>query len=131
MEPSFPSSDGHLSTSNKQQNKDGHATLADVHALNGEADQVPLEYCPPTEQQIEGAIQQFIDSVNKDAVCDLASRHNGGKACKIIKKGNGSFNVCFFVRFDAEGKTQVIRIPIEPVVRHAWQKVLSEVATLR
>ncbi|EFY93995.1 phosphotransferase [Metarhizium robertsii ARSEF 23] len=123
----FGSSDSQLSAS-EQQNKEGHATSTDT---NGRVDQIPSDHYPATEQQIEATIQQFIDSINTDAVCDLASRHNGGKACKIVTKDNGSFNVCFFVQFDAGEETQVVRIPIKPVIRDAWQKVLCEVTTLR
>ncbi|KAF5615665.1 phosphotransferase enzyme family [Fusarium tjaetaba] len=86
---------------------------------------------PPTEQQLEARIKGFIDSIDKDAVCRLASRHNSHKSCRVVGHDRGSFNVCFFVLFDAENVTWVVRIPLEPVVCDAWAKVQSEVATMR
>lgn len=86
---------------------------------------------PLTAQQVEDSIQEFIASINNAAVCDLASRYNGGKRCRVIDQRNGSFNVCFFVFFDIESVTWVLRIPVEPVVSNAWAKVVSEVATIR
>ncbi|KID95212.1 phosphotransferase enzyme family protein, partial [Metarhizium majus ARSEF 297] len=86
---------------------------------------------PPTEQQVEDDIQKFFLSIDKAAVCDLASRYNGGKSCRIVDQRNGSFNICFFVIFDVENVTWILRIPIHPVVNNAWAKVVSEVRTLK
>lgn len=107
---------------------------ADKHTANAETEYNSPNHFPPSEQQTKHATQQFISSININAVCDLASRYTGGKQCKIVKKDHdycGSFNVCFFVHFDAENKTYVLRIPIIPVVRHPWKKILSETATMR
>lgn len=90
----------------------------------------PYPY-PLTPQQVENSIQAFIASINKSAICALASRHNGGKCCKIVDQRNGSFNICFFVLFDTEDVKWVVRIPIEPVVSNAWAKVVSEVTTIK
>ncbi|KAG5752056.1 hypothetical protein H9Q72_006778 [Fusarium xylarioides] len=86
---------------------------------------------PPTEEQLEARIEEFIDSIDKDAVCRLASRHNSHRSCRVIGHDRGSFNVCFFVLFDTQNVTWVVRIPLEPVVCDVWAKVQSEVATMR
>jgi hypothetical protein len=44
---------------------------------------------------------------------------------------NGSFNVCFFVEFYTVATAWVVRIPIEPVVHRAWEKLQSEVYTMQ
>lgn len=55
----------------------------------------PLTYNQKVEAQ-----KAFIEAIDPDAVCRLASLHNGGKPCHIFKeKAHGSFNVCFFVEF--------------------------------
>lgn len=118
------------SSTSEQQNKERGAISIDECLTNGGVDQIPSDHYPPTEQQIEATIQQFINSINTDAVCDLASKYNGGKTCKIISKDNGSFNICFSVHFEADNKTHIVRIPIKPVVRDAWQNVICEVTTL-
>ncbi|RSL41971.1 hypothetical protein CEP54_015649 [Fusarium duplospermum] len=41
----------------------------------------------------------------------------------------GSYNVCFFARFD--DRTWVVRIPIQPVIHNVWGKLQSEVCTMR
>ncbi|KAH0598331.1 hypothetical protein MHUMG1_03628 [Metarhizium humberi] len=80
--------------------------IPDVQADHGAPNTFPL-----TAQQVEDTIRDFIDSISKAA-------------------RNGSFNICFFILFDAD-VTWVVRIPIEPVTRNAWAKVVSEVTTIR
>lgn len=96
-----------------------------------QVDQSAPHTYPLTEQQVEDSIQAFIDSIDKTAVCDLASKHKGGSPCRIVDQRNGSFNICFFVLFDDGNVTWVLRIPIVPVTSSAWAKVVSEVATTR
>lgn len=86
---------------------------------------------PPTAEQLEERITKFINSIDEDAVCRLASHHNRHSPCSIIRHDRGSFNVCFFVHFDGDDVTWVVRIPLEPVVHNMWEKVQSEVTTMR
>ncbi|KND86811.1 hypothetical protein TOPH_08580 [Tolypocladium ophioglossoides CBS 100239] len=82
-------------------------------------------HCPPfplAPEKIDERVEEFIASIDKGAVCRLASHITG--------QGNGSFNVCFFTRFD-DGTTWVVGIPLEPVIEGGWTKVQSEVATMR
>ncbi|KAK0613147.1 kinase-like domain-containing protein [Bombardia bombarda] len=72
----------------------------------------------------------FIDSIDKDAICALASKHNGGLSCNIRCQSNGSFNVCFVVDF-SDGTTRLVRLPLEPAVHDVWDKVCSEVYTMQ
>lgn len=97
----------------------------------GQLDQRPPHLYPLTAHQVEDTIRQFIDSINKATVCESASRFNDGRTCKVVDQQNGSFNICFFILFDAENVTWVLRIPIAPVVNNAWSKVVSEVTTIR
>ncbi|GAB1317840.1 hypothetical protein MFIFM68171_08050 [Madurella fahalii] len=86
---------------------------------------------PPTAKQIEEGLKAFIDSIDPDAVCKLASLHNSSKACRIFRDpANGSYNVCYFVEFE-DGTKWVVRIPLEPYISNIWDKVQSEVATIR
>jgi hypothetical protein len=77
---------------------------------------MPKEVFPPTENQIKNSIEKFINNIDKAAVCDLASRYNGGKTCRLTKQQHGGFNVCFLVQFEEESAIWVWRIPIAPVV---------------
>ncbi|KND86221.1 hypothetical protein TOPH_09163 [Tolypocladium ophioglossoides CBS 100239] len=90
----------------------------------------PLELRPPSDKQIKQQINNFIDSIDKDAICALASKHNGGLSCDIRCQSKGSFNVCFVVDF-SDGTTRLVRLPLEPAVRDVWDKVRSEVYTMQ
>lgn len=84
-----------------------------------------------TEDQINQSKKEFILSLDPEAVCALASRFNNGKPCQIVRKDNGSFNVCFVVEFERDGPKWVVRIPLVPVLDNPWEKIISEVATVR
>ncbi|RSL66087.1 hypothetical protein CEP54_003915 [Fusarium duplospermum] len=89
------------------------------------------DHFPLTEEQLEEKIDKFVDCLDEDAICRLASQHNGQKPCRVVGRDRGSFNVCFFIHFDEDGMRWVVRIPLEPVVQNAWDKVQSEVTTMR
>ncbi|KAM4063675.1 phosphotransferase enzyme family protein [Hirsutella rhossiliensis] len=86
---------------------------------------------PLTSEQLKTREEEFISSIDRDAVCALASRYNHQKPCRIINSARGSFNVCFFVHFYTTGTKWVVRIPIEPAIYNVWEKLQSEVATMR
>ncbi|KHN93712.1 phosphotransferase enzyme family protein [Metarhizium album ARSEF 1941] len=87
---------------------------------------------PFSPDEIDDQCQEFIDSVDEDEVCALASLYNNQKPCRIASRpASGSFNVCFFVEFFTENKTWVVRVPIEPAIKDTWAKVQSEVATMQ
>lgn len=87
---------------------------------------------PPTHEQSQAKIKAFIDSIDPDAVCRLASRFHDSKSCRIFRNAaNGSFNVCLFVEFPENDTRWVVRIPLAPSVYNVWDKVQSEVATMR
>ncbi|KAK0632513.1 hypothetical protein B0T14DRAFT_550025 [Immersiella caudata] len=91
-----------------------------------------MDSFPPTAEQIEeGLFQAFIDSINPNDICKLASRHNSSKTCRIFRDPvNGSYDVSYFVEFE-DGTKWVVRIPLEPYICNVWDKVQSEVATVR
>lgn len=51
----------------------------------------------------------FIDSLDPAAVCALASQHNNEKACRVVKRDSGSFNVCLLLRRLPARRAQVDR----------------------
>ncbi|KAK3298762.1 kinase-like domain-containing protein [Chaetomium fimeti] len=92
------------------------------------------EFPTMTDDQYRRLKNDFIESLDPNAVCALASKHNRGRPCRVVAKASGSFNVCFFVEFDGKGPEWAVRIPIEPafeLLENAWIKVQSEVATMR
>ncbi|KJZ68785.1 hypothetical protein HIM_11829 [Hirsutella minnesotensis 3608] len=112
------------------QDKEDDPAATDGQVSSAQIEQEASIFFPLTEEQVEAKNSTFIDSIDKDAVCHVASKHCGGGACSIIDENQGSFNICFFVRFESNEKTWVLRIPIVPMVRDAWGKLLSEVTTM-
>ncbi|OIW23247.1 hypothetical protein CONLIGDRAFT_719350 [Coniochaeta ligniaria NRRL 30616] len=81
-------------------------------------------------QKKEEHVNVFIDSIDPNVACSLASRHRGSKPCRLFQKAaNGSYNVCYFVELPDDGTRWVVEIPLVPTVRNVWDKVQSEVAT--
>ncbi|KAM3497916.1 hypothetical protein MY10362_008745 [Beauveria mimosiformis] len=77
------------------------------------------------------AKQAFMASLSRDAIRKLASRYNEHKPCEIFGEDNGSFNACFFVLFPDDGARWVVRVPIETEFQQPWEKLQSEVATVK
>ncbi|OAA61671.1 Protein kinase-like domain protein [Niveomyces insectorum RCEF 264] len=130
------------------------ATLKAIDKARKAAREIPddVPHCntfyPITAEQQDERREAFINSIDTDAVCRLASRHNHGRPCRIFRpRARGSFNVCFFVEFDGDGNGDgdddgdndkdkdkvrwVVRFPITQTVFNAWEKIRNEVATLR
>ncbi|KAK5997542.1 hypothetical protein PT974_02905 [Cladobotryum mycophilum] len=74
--------------------------------------------------------QEFVNSIDIEAVRAIASRNNHGKSCTVTEPLFGSFNVCFVIKFDSEDTTWVISIPSVPAVHDAWDKLRSEVVIM-
>jgi hypothetical protein len=90
-----------------------------------------MEIFPPTDEQCEEGLQAFIASIDINDVCKLASHHNSCKACRVFREhAHGSYNVCYFVEFE-DGTKWVVRIPLAPCISNVWDKIQSEVATIR
>ncbi|RSL84026.1 hypothetical protein CEP52_016548, partial [Fusarium oligoseptatum] len=77
---------------------------------NAQADHNTTNNFQPTEYQLEERIKKFIDSLDEDAICRLASQHNGQKPCRVVGRDRGSFNVCFFIHFDQDGMRWVSEV---------------------
>lgn len=85
-----------------------------------------------TDDQYGQLKRAFIESLDPDLICSLASRYNNGTPCRVVGKKNGSFNVCFFVEFDQEEELEwIVRVLIEPALDHPWAKLVSEVTTMQ
>lgn len=90
-----------------------------------------MDHFPLTAGQIEQDLKAFIDSIDPNDVCKLASLHNSSKTCRMFRDpASGSYNVCYFVDFEDSTKW-VVRIPMESGISNVWDKVQSEVATVR
>lgn len=87
---------------------------------------------PLTKEQRYQRRDDFIASINRDAVAALASRYNNDKHCIVSADvKHGIYNVCFFVTFPDDGTEWVVRIPISPSISEVWAKLQSEVATMQ
>ncbi|KAI9824467.1 MAG: hypothetical protein M1832_002002 [Thelocarpon impressellum] len=103
-----------------------------------------------TQRLVENACIRFIMSIDRDAVCRLASSFNHGKPCRLVgKHKKGSFNVCFPVTFEpARGRQEVedvemqeeqqndspqwmVRFPILPRLAFPEEKLRGEIATMK
>lgn len=86
---------------------------------------------PLTAEQLDSLANEFVQAIDPEAVRSLASSYNDGSPCRVDKMATarGSFNICFFARFD--DRTWVVRIPIQPVIHNVWGKLQSEVCTMR
>lgn len=96
----------------------------------GHAHHSPFNLKPLTYQQRKLRSDEFVNSIDTDAIRALASKYNGGLSCIIRRRCQGSFNVCYILDFP-NGTTRLVRLPIEPVVHELWDKVRSEVYTMR
>lgn len=88
------------------------------------------------EEKITREREAFIQSIDRQTICDLASSYHDGARCRVFKTTHGSFNILFFVEFDSvspQGKPDrwVIRIPFSGRVRWIDEKIDSEVATMK
>lgn len=91
----------------------------------------PSALNPLTAEQLDSRADEFVRAIDLEAVRALASSYNHGSPCRIdeAETARGSYNVCFFAKFD--DRTWVVRVPIEPVIHDAWGKLQSEVCTMR
>lgn len=86
---------------------------------------------PLTEQQIYRRSHNFFGSVDEDAIRALGTQHHiKSLQCEIKARYRGSFNGCFVLEF-TDGSTRVVRLPLDPAVQDAWDKVRSEVCTMQ
>ncbi|GAO17554.1 hypothetical protein UVI_02047550 [Ustilaginoidea virens] len=106
------------------------AVLERVRGITGDGG-VPDEFLVLTDDELVRAGDDFVDSLMPRKIEALASRYNGGRTCRIVGEDRGSYNACFFVKFDDDNETWVVRIPIEPALHNPWQALLSEVATMK
>ncbi|KAG5757566.1 hypothetical protein H9Q72_014292 [Fusarium xylarioides] len=86
---------------------------------------------PLTAEQLDSRADEFVGAIDLEAVRALASSYNNGSPCRVDETATaqGSFNICFFARFD--DRTWVVRVPIKPVIHDVWGKLQSEVCTMR
>ena len=85
---------------------------------------------PTTDKQRYAARDRFIESLCPRKIEALASSYKDNMTCRVLGHKNGSFSVCYFVEFNDATKW-VVRIPLEPSLYQPWEKLQSEVATVR
>jgi hypothetical protein len=84
--------------------------------------------------EIAEARGRWVDSLNDNDICRLASSFRGGDTCTTFQpRKHGAFNVCFFVEFKSPQQRWVVRIPIPISLPKAMldEKTEIEVATMR
>ena len=85
------------------------------------------------KDKADKARQRFIDSIDSEAICRLASSYHVGLPCKPFgSPKHGSFNVCVFVEFDTSPPERwAVRIPLP--ARAVWidEKIEIELATMK
>lgn len=124
----------------------GKRAIVTVDQATLTPEQTLRQLFPDARQRLKDIKTAFIDNLDPDAICALASRYNNGRRCHVVGSDNGSFNACFFVEFAADDDLRentddnrdlytctrwVVRIPIEPAIHQPWNKVCSEAATLQ
>ncbi|KPM42267.1 hypothetical protein AK830_g4251 [Neonectria ditissima] len=84
------------------------------------------------QTQVHDERNSFLKSVSKEDVLRLVSSRRQGRNCDYFRDPKrGSYNVCYFVRFD-DGERWVLRIPITPCLASgARRKLEREVATMQ
>ncbi|KAF7538327.1 hypothetical protein G7Z17_g12659 [Cylindrodendrum hubeiense] len=77
--------------------------------------------------------QHFIESINTDTICRLASFYHAGVPCKTFgSPKHGSFNVCIFVEFETSPPERwAVRIPLPALTVWIDEKIEAELATMR
>lgn len=77
--------------------------------------------------------QSFIDSLDIDEICRLASSYHGGIPCKTFgPPKHGSFNVCVFVEFETSSPERwVVRMPIPARAALIDERIETELATMK
>ncbi len=86
------------------------------------------------ERRIREECEIFITKItqNEAAIRKLASSHHpDGEDCTVFGQTRGSFNYCFFVRFDPSGMRWVVRIPLIPCLAFVEEKLEAEIATMK
>ncbi|KAI1992052.1 hypothetical protein LOZ51_003675 [Ophidiomyces ophidiicola] len=93
-----------------------------------------------TRHYIDKKVEQFIASIDRDAVCELASSHHPSKKpCRIFDaEKKGAFNICFPVEFledslgvHTTGERWMVRIPVLPRLAFPEEKLRGEIATMK
>jgi hypothetical protein len=89
------------------------------------------------KRDVENACNDFIASIDRAAVCDLASSFHDKKPCRMFKEPQrGSYNVCFPVIFASnqesnEGEKWMVRFPLLPRLPFWEEKLRGEIATMK
>ncbi|KAF4637068.1 hypothetical protein G7Y89_g1007 [Cudoniella acicularis] len=84
------------------------------------------------DRRVQQERERFIEAIDLEAICQLASSYHNGEACSIFKEpSHGSYNLCIYVAFPLSGDRWVVRIPIVPCLASAEGKLEQEVGAMR
>ncbi|OAA40907.1 phosphotransferase enzyme family protein [Metarhizium rileyi] len=86
---------------------------------------------PLTPKQRAEQEDAFIQGIDEESICALASRHWNNRACTLQRSDRGSFNICFFMTLDDDDAKVVVRVPIPPAVHEPWERLQSEAFTMQ
>jgi hypothetical protein len=80
---------------------------------------------------------RFIEAIQENDVCRLASSHHNGDHCSFFKPpSRGSYNICYFVRFPSRSSEDVdkwvVRVPLAPCLAEGSRSKLErEIASMQ
>jgi hypothetical protein len=80
---------------------------------------------------------RFIEAIQEDDVCRLASSHHNSDHCSFFKPpSRGSYNICYFVRFPSRSSEDVeewvVRVPLAPCLAEGSRSKLErEIASMQ
>ncbi|KAJ4152248.1 hypothetical protein NW754_004043 [Fusarium falciforme] len=85
------------------------------------------------KDKAEKSRQSFIDSLDIEAICRLASSYHGGIPCTTFgSPKHGSFNVCVFVEFETSSPERwVVRMPIPARAALIDERIETELVTMK
>ncbi|KAI1935948.1 hypothetical protein LOZ66_004865 [Ophidiomyces ophidiicola] len=88
--------------------------------------------------RLEKEVQKFVLSIDRSAVCALASSfHPKKQRCQIFEdEKKGSYNICIPVEFfdkndESTGERWMVRIPLLPRLGFPEEKLRGEIATMK
>ncbi|KAH7175799.1 hypothetical protein EDB81DRAFT_771123 [Dactylonectria macrodidyma] len=83
--------------------------------------------------KVEREIDQFVESIDTDAVCRIASSYHGGVPCKTFgAPKHGCFNICISVVFDTSPPEKwVVRIALPALDAWIDERIETQLATMK
>ncbi|KAH7157741.1 hypothetical protein B0J13DRAFT_581780 [Dactylonectria estremocensis] len=83
--------------------------------------------------EVEREIERFVESINTNAICRLASSYHGGVPCQKSRvPKHGCFNVCIFVVFNTSPPDRwVVRIALPALAAWIDERIETQLANMK